>query len=58
VPAERTAPVDSVARTAGIGLREVRTALAHLARVGLVEQMPGGWRLDRERAADLPERGR
>jgi len=58
VPAERTAPVDSVARTAGIGLREVRTALAHLARVGLVEQVQGGWRLDRDRATDLPERGR
>lgn len=51
VPAERPAAADSVARTAGISLLEVRTALAHLDRLGMVRQDEGGWRLDH--AADL-----
>ncbi|GAB2880571.1 DNA-processing protein DprA [Nocardioides pacificus] len=45
VPVVRGAPVDSVARTAGIGLVEVRSALGALARLGLVEQSGVGWRL-------------
>ena len=45
VPTERTAGVDSIARTAGIGLREVRTALDRLERHGLVERSEEGWRL-------------
>ena len=45
VPSERTAATDSIARTAGIGLREVRTALDRLERDGLVERVEGGWRL-------------
>jgi DNA processing protein len=34
-----------VARTAGLGIVEVRTALAHLHRQGLVQQDDDGWRL-------------
>ena len=45
VPMERTAGADSIARTAGIGLREVRTALDRLERHGLVERSEEGWRL-------------
>jgi len=45
VPAARPAPDASVARTAGIGLADVRGVLAALADRGLVEQEPGGWRL-------------
>ena len=45
VPSERCAASDSIARTAGIGLREVRTALDRLERDGLVERVEGGWRL-------------
>lgn len=45
VPLARPAPSDSIARTAGLGLIEVRSALDGLARRGLVEQLPTGWRL-------------
>jgi DNA processing protein len=45
VPLVRPAPSDSVARTAGLGLVQVRSALDGLARRGLVEQLPTGWRL-------------
>ncbi|MGL5810481.1 MAG: DNA-processing protein DprA [Nocardioides sp.] len=48
VPLHRGAPADSIARTAGIGLIEVRTALGRLAALGLVESGESGWRLTSE----------
>ncbi len=45
VPLVRPAPSDSIARTAGLGLVQVRSALDGLFRRGLVEQLPTGWRL-------------
>jgi DNA processing protein len=45
VPVALPAPTDSVARTAGLGVLEVTGVLATLARRGLVEQLPVGWRL-------------
>lgn len=45
VPLERAAASDSVARTAGLGLLEVRSALTRLATLGLVAQGADGWRL-------------
>ena len=45
VPLLRPAQSDSIARTAGLGLVQVRSALDGLSRRGLVEQLPTGWRL-------------
>jgi DNA processing protein len=45
VPMADGAGIDSIARTAGIGLVEVRSTLRRLAGHGLVEQVPRGWRL-------------
>lgn len=45
VPVRRGATSASVARTAGLGLVEVRRALAYLELCGLVEQSDHGWRL-------------
>lgn len=45
VPVAHGVLCDSVARTAGIGVVEVRTALAYLEKHGLVEQGDDGWRL-------------
>jgi DNA processing protein len=45
VPLIRPALSDSIARTAGLGLIPVRSALDGLCRRGLVEQLPTGWRL-------------
>jgi DNA processing protein len=45
VPVVRPAPVESIARTAGLALADARGALVTLAEAGLVEQEPGGWRL-------------
>jgi DNA processing protein len=45
VPVASPAGVESVARTAGIGLLEVSTLLAQLQSLELVEQVPRGWRL-------------
>ena len=45
VPLVRAAPTDSIARTAGLGVDEVGQLLAGLARRGLVERLPTGWRL-------------
>jgi DNA processing protein len=45
VPLARPAPSDSIARTAGLGIVQVRSALDGLARRGMVEQLPTGWRL-------------
>ncbi len=45
VPVSRAASSASVARTAGLGLVEVRRALAYLTKRGMVEQADGGWRL-------------
>jgi DNA processing protein len=45
VPVARPAPSDSIARTAGLGIIQVRSALDGLARRGMVDQLPTGWRL-------------
>ena len=45
VPVAEGVGTDSVARTAGLGLVEVRSALHHLESHGLVEQDGVGWRL-------------
>jgi len=45
VPVSRPAPVDSIARTAGVALRECRASLGILVRRGFVTQLPGGWQL-------------
>lgn len=48
VPHSRGAAADSIARTAGMGLVEVRAALARLATLGLAEFAESGWRLTSE----------
>lgn len=45
VPVVQPVLADSIARTAGVGLMQVQSALARLARDGFVEQVSGGWRL-------------
>ena len=45
VPLVRFAPADSIARTAGIGLVEVGSALRSLRGHGLVAESSDGWRL-------------
>lgn len=45
VPLAQGAPADSIARTAGLGIVEARSALTRLEGVGLVVQRPDGWRL-------------
>ncbi len=45
VPVSQGVGTDSVARTAGLGVVEVRSALTHLERSGLVEHDGVGWRL-------------
>ncbi len=45
VPVARSVGPDSIARTAGMGLLEVRAALAKLHTVGLVAHDEKGWRL-------------
>ena len=45
VPVAHPAPVESVARTAGIGVEEAQQLLWSLAGRGWVEQLPKGWRL-------------
>lgn len=44
VPVAMPACLDSLARTAGIAVREVPAAVQRLLQLGLVEQGPGGWR--------------
>ena len=53
VPVLAPAAADSIARTAGIGLIEVRGTLGRLAERGLVTPTRGGWRLT-EAAVDDP----
>jgi len=59
VPLHRGASVDSVARTAGIGLFEVQSLLHRFQREGLVERADGGWRIcdtnASDSAAEIPE---
>jgi len=45
VPVATAARTDSIARTAGLGLVEVRSTLNRLAAAGLVDQAEEGWRL-------------
>lgn len=56
VPVHTPAPADSVARTAGMGLIEVRGTLGRLSTCGLVELVAGGWRLT-DGADRLPRTG-
>jgi DNA processing protein len=52
VPVASGARSDSIARTAGIGLMEVQSALSRLLKLELVEQCPAGWRLADEARRD------
>jgi len=45
VPVTRPAGTDSIARTAGIGVREVYRALMTLEERGMVQRRPAGWML-------------
>jgi len=45
VPLAHDVAADSIARTAGMGLMEVRSALTRLHALGLVDRDPSGWRL-------------
>ena len=45
VPVSRAASTESIARTAGMGLVGVQSALTLLLRDGFVERAAGGWRL-------------
>lgn len=45
VPVGSCAAADSIARTAGVGLMEVRSALTRLHARGMVERSASGWRL-------------
>jgi DNA processing protein len=45
VPVARDVGADSIARTAGMGLMEVRSALTRLHSLGLVDGSASGWRL-------------
>lgn len=45
VPAARAAPVEAIARTAGIGFEEVRQTLVALGERSLVEECGTGWSL-------------
>ncbi|MEO7845674.1 MAG: DNA-processing protein DprA, partial [Nocardioides sp.] len=45
VPVTRGAEADSISRTAGVGLVEVRSTLGRLAARGLVQRTPTGWRV-------------
>lgn len=47
VPVSRAAPTDSIARTAGIGVREVYRALMTLEERGMVRRGTDGWTLAR-----------
>ncbi len=47
VPVSRGVATDSLARTAGLGVLEVRAALGRIERAGLVERDGAGWRLAR-----------
>lgn len=51
VPVAHGVAADSIARTAGIGLVEVRSVLAKLTSVGLAEFTESGWRLTSEAPA-------
>jgi DNA processing protein len=53
VPVARPAPSVSVARTAGLAVAEVGATLEGLARCGLVEELPTGWRLAEGRGSGV-----
>ena len=52
VPLRRSAHSDSIARTAGIGLLDTRSALRRLERGGFVEHGADGWRIRGSDAGD------
>ena len=45
MPLAHDVAADSIARTAGMGLMEVRSALTRLDALGMVERSASGWRL-------------
>jgi DNA processing protein len=45
VPVHQSAPLASIAATAGVGMLEVQTALTYLATRGFVVRAGDGWRL-------------
>jgi DNA processing protein len=45
VPLVSPAPPDSIARTAGLGVAQVRSTLDELEQRGLADRLPTGWRL-------------
>ncbi len=51
VPVSRGSTIDSVARVAGLGVREVQAALGRLREAGMVQQTEDGWCLARGAAA-------
>ena len=59
VPLHRAVGPDSIARTAGIGLLDTRSALYRLERAGIVAQVSDGWRIRDanapDSAAEIPE---
>jgi DNA processing protein len=52
VPVRRPAAADSIARTAGIGLLDTRSALRRLESAGFVAYGPDGWRIGGPNAPD------
>jgi DNA processing protein len=54
VPVSDVVSADSIARTAGIGLMETRSALSRLLRAGLVDQAGHRWRLGPAGRGDAP----
>jgi len=54
VPVLRAVGADSVARSAGVGLMEVRSVLVRLEHLGLVTPVGSGWRLSGTNDAVLP----
>ena len=58
VPVSDLVSADSIARTAGIGLVETRSALTRLHQAGLVDQAGQRWRLGPAARGDAPAEGR
>ena len=55
VPVARAAPLDSIAATAGLRIRETQTALTYLSERDFVRRTPQGWRLGERALVDVPE---
>lgn len=48
VPLRQPAGSDAISRTAALGIRQTRRGLERLARLTLVQEVPGGWTLTQE----------